>query len=95
VNFDGGRNDTFNIGVQSPEVTIGELAELLCRIVGRDLKIVAGETTPGSPYRRCPDMGKTIGVTGHEPAVSLEDGVTRTFEWYRAGVFEGGGVSAK
>jgi nucleoside-diphosphate-sugar epimerase len=40
-------------------------------------------------------MGKTIGVTGHEPAVSLEDGVTRTFEWYRAGVFEGGGVSAK
>jgi nucleoside-diphosphate-sugar epimerase len=95
VNLDGGRDDTFNIGVQSPEVTIGELAELLCRIVGRDLKIVAGETTAGSPYRRCPDMQKTIGVTGHEPAVSLEEGVTRTFAWYRDGVFEGGGVSAK
>jgi UDP-glucose 4-epimerase len=86
---------TFNIGVQSPEMTIGGLAELLCRVVGRDLTIVAGETTPGSPPRRCPDMSHTIGVTGHEPAVSLDEGVRRTYDWYRARVFEGDQVSAK
>jgi nucleoside-diphosphate-sugar epimerase len=86
---------TFNIGVQDPEVTIGQLAEMLCGIVGRDLKIVAGETTPGSPYRRCPDMKHTIAVTDHEPAVSLHEGVSRTYDWYRERVFEGGGVSAK
>ncbi len=91
----GGENETFNIGVQSPEVTIGDLAERLIDIVGRDVKIVPGETTPGSPYRRCPDMTKTIGVTGHEPAVSLDEGASRTFDWYRERVFEGGGVSAK
>jgi nucleoside-diphosphate-sugar epimerase len=85
---------TYNIGVQTPEVTIGELAELLIEVVGRDLQIVPGETTPGSPHRRCPDMTRTIGVTGHEPAVSLEDGVRRTYEWYRDRVFEGGGISA-
>src|SRR5690606_35760630 len=27
-----GRDGTFNIGVEAPEVTIGELAELLCRV---------------------------------------------------------------
>jgi nucleoside-diphosphate-sugar epimerase len=85
---------TFNIGVQSPEMTIGGLAELLCGVVGRDLTIVAGETTPGSPPRRCPDMSHTIEVTGHEPAVSLTDGVTWTYDWYRERVFEGGQVSA-
>jgi len=86
---------TFNIGVQSPEVTIGELAELLCGVVGRDLLAVPGETTPGSPPRRCPDMATTIGVTGHQPAVSLEEGVARTYRWYRDEVFEGGRTSAR
>jgi nucleoside-diphosphate-sugar epimerase len=85
---------TFNVGVQSPEMTIGALAELLLGVVGRDLRIVPGETTPGSPHRRCPDMTHTISVTGYEPAVSLTDGVTRTYDWYRERVFEGGQLSA-
>jgi len=89
-----GEHGTFNVGVQSPEVTIGELAELLMGVVGRDLQIVPGETTPGSPPRRCPDMSRTIGATGHEPAVSLEAGVRRTYKWYRDHVFVDGGVSA-
>ncbi len=85
---------TFNIGVQSPEVTIGELAALACDVVGRDLVLVPGETTAGSPHRRCPDMNLTIELTGHEPAVSLREGLQRTFDWYRANVFEGRKVSA-
>ena len=85
---------TFNVGVQSPEMTIGDLATLLMGVVGRDLTIVPGETTPGSPHRRCPDMAHTIGVTGYEPSVSLTDGVTRTYDWYRARVFEGSQISA-
>lgn len=85
---------TFNIGVQSPEVTIGELAQVLCDVVGRNLVIVPGETTAGSPPRRCPDMNLTIDVTGHEPAVGLRDGVQRTFDWYRANIFEGEQLSA-
>lgn len=90
-----GVDGTFNIGVQVPEVTIGELAQLLCDVVGRDLRIVAGDTTPGSPPRRCPDMTHTIGVTGHEPAVSLREGVERTYAWYRERVFDGTGMSAR
>ena len=85
---------TFNIGVQSPEVTIGELASLLCEVVGRDLRIVPGTTTAGSPPRRCPDMALTIAVTGHEPAVSLRDGAARTYDWYRQNVFGNARLSA-
>lgn len=86
---------TFNIGVQSPEVTMGELGALLCGVVGRELTIVPGETAPGSPFRRCPDMTRTIGVTGHQPAVPLEDGARLTYEWYRTRVFDSGGPSAR
>jgi UDP-glucose 4-epimerase len=95
IDSDDAIDGTYNVGVQTPEVTIGELAELLCTVVGRDLQIVAGETTPGSPYRRCPDMTRTIATTGYHPQVSLLDGVTRVYEWYRAQVFEGGGLSAR
>ena len=86
---------TFNVGVQSPEVTMGELAQLLTTVVGRDLRIVPGETTAGSPHRRCPDMTHTLATTGYSPQVSLTDGVTRTYEWYRTRVFEGDDVSAR
>lgn len=86
---------TFNIGVQSPEVTMGELGELLCDVVGRRLTIVAGDTAPGSPHRRCPDMTHTIEITGHRPLVDLETGARRTYAWYREHVFDGDGVSAR
>jgi len=91
---DAAVDGTFNVGVQAPEISIGELAELLVRTVGRDVRIVPGETTPGSPSRRAPDMSHTISVTGHQPAVSLEDGVSRVYDWYRERVFDGDGVSA-
>jgi UDP-glucose 4-epimerase len=94
VEGESGLNGTFNVGVQEPEVTIGELAQLLVDTVGREVTIVAGETTPGSPSRRAPDMTHTIAATGHTPAVSLADGVRRTYDWYRERVFEGSGVSA-
>lgn len=86
---------TFNVGVQEPEMRIRDLAALLKAVVGRhDISLTDGSTTPGSPHRRCPDMTTTIGVTGHRPAVSLEEGVRRTYEWYHTKVFTSGGVSA-
>jgi nucleoside-diphosphate-sugar epimerase len=90
----GAVGGTFNVGVQAPEMTMGGLAELLMATVGRDLRIVPGETAPGSPPRRCPDMTRTIALTGHEPSVSLEDGVRRTYDWYRTNVFGSGRPSA-
>jgi UDP-glucose 4-epimerase len=79
---------TLNVGTQAPEVAIGELAALIVEVVGKKLEIVALPPTPGSPERRCPDMSKTTELTGYEPRVGLEEGITRTYEAYRMEVFE-------
>jgi len=85
---DAGRQGTFNIGTQDEEITIRALAELVIRLVGRPLTIQAGPITSGSSPRRAPEMSRTVAAAGFRPTVSLEDGVRRTFEWYRQNVFE-------
>jgi UDP-glucose 4-epimerase len=80
--------ETFNVGCQGPEVRIGDLAVLLAEVVGRPVTPVRGEDTPGSPPRRCPDMAVTAAVAGYLPSVSLTEGVSRTYAWYRDEVFD-------
>ena len=81
-------NDTFNIGTQSPEVRIGDLAQVILDRVGRSNPVVAAPETPGSPSRRAPDMTKAIAATGYRSHVDLADGVRLTYDWYRDHVFE-------
>jgi nucleoside-diphosphate-sugar epimerase len=76
--------ETLNVGTQAPEISIGELATVICGVVGRDLEIVSLPATAGSPSRRCPDISKAVELTGFMPRVALEDGVRRTHEYYRA-----------
>lgn len=74
---------TVNLGVQDPEVTMAELAAVLRDVSGADAVLVNGDVHPGSPERRQPDTTLLRQITGHEPAVSLRDGVALTWEWYR------------
>ena len=76
--------ETLNVGTQSPEVAIGELATLIVTVVGKNLEIVPRPPTPGSPERRCPDMSRMTALTGYESRVGLEEGIRRTYEAYRA-----------
>jgi len=85
---------TLNLGRQEPEVSIGELAEVVLRVVGRRLAIHPLPETPGSPPRRCPDMSRTIALLGPRPQLDLAEGVRRTYDWYRTHVFGGRGPSA-
>lgn len=86
---------TLNIGNSTPEVEIGELARTIINVVGRQLTITPAPETPGSPARRCPDVSLLTALTGVTGTVSLEEGVRRTFEWYRDNVFSGTGISAQ
>ena len=79
--------EALNVGSQSPEVRIGHLAELIVRVVGRELEIEPLPATPGSPVRRCPDMSKTTELTGYSAGVGLEEGVRDTYDWYRENAF--------
>jgi UDP-glucuronate decarboxylase len=75
--------EVLNVGAGEPEVAMRELARLILATVGKNLRIVALPATSGSPERRCPDMSKTTNVTGYAARVSLDEGVKRTYEWYR------------
>ena len=89
-----GASEVFNVGNQEPEVAMGELAELIVKVVGKPLVLLPQPETPGSPARRCPDMSKTLGLTGYRSRVDLAQGVDLTYRWYRDMVFTGPGISA-
>ncbi|PYO39151.1 MAG: NAD-binding protein [Gemmatimonadetes bacterium] len=75
--------EVLNVGSQAPEVTIGEVADLVIETVGKNLSVRATAATPGSPTRRCPDMSRLRSLVGYEAQVGLRDGIQRTYAWYR------------
>jgi UDP-glucose 4-epimerase len=77
------RSETLNVGAQSPEISIDELAGFIVRAVGKRLRIAPLPDTPGSPQRRCPDMSKTTRLTGYAARTGLEEGIRSTYDWYR------------
>jgi UDP-glucuronate decarboxylase len=72
-----------HIGNDAAETNIADLAKLVVRVAGVDPDLAFAPAPPGSVARRCPDLAKLRGLTGYEPSVDLEEGVRRTFEWYR------------
>jgi nucleoside-diphosphate-sugar epimerase len=82
--------ETLNLGVQEPEVSIGELAVQIAAAVGKQLAIVPLPTTRGSPLRRCPDVTRMQELIGYAPRCGLASGIERTYDWYRKHVFTSG-----
>jgi dTDP-glucose 4,6-dehydratase len=87
-----------NIGADAT-IAIGELANKILRIVGRDLPIVPEEQRlrPSGSEVLClwADNRKAAALIGWRPQVSLDEGLARTVEWirgnldrYRPGVYE-------
>jgi UDP-glucose 4-epimerase len=89
-----GEGETFNVGKQTPELTIRELAEMIIKVVNKPLNLIEQSETPGSPSRRCPDMSKTLGLTGYRCRFNLSQGLELTYRWYRDMTFSGRGISA-
>ena len=87
--------EVLNLGRQEPEVTIGALAQVVIDTVGKPLTVKTLPATIGSPSRRCPETRLLTSVTGYQPLVGLEEGVRRTFDWYRSQVFSGVDESAR
>ncbi len=79
--------EAFNVGSQTPEMSMEDVARKIMRIVGKDLTIRPQPETAGSPRLRCPDISKTVRVSGYRPQVGLDEGIRRTFQWYRDNVF--------
>ncbi len=66
------------------ERTVADMARIIQRLMGREVGIVHKPLPPDDPKVRCPDITKARQVLGWEPQVSLEDGLRRTIEFFRA-----------
>lgn len=79
---------TINLGNQSPEVSMREVGEIVLKVTNKKMPIIPLPATEGSPERRCPDMTKTTSLVGYQAKTGLEEGIQKTFDWYKAHVFD-------
>ena len=88
-------NEAYNVGNEAPEIRIGQLADIILRTVQKPLEITPLPASPGSPARRCPSMKKTWDCIKCRGKITLEDGVQKTYEWYRDHIFDKGELCAQ
>ena len=72
----------YHIGT-TEETAIETLARAIAQCMDREIEVAAGDLTPGSTRRRCPDIRKLMAL-GFVPQVSLKAGLARTVPWYLA-----------
>lgn len=75
-------HEIVNIGNDTEEISIMELAEKLYCITNNYPNLELMPAPLGSVQRRCPDLTKIKKLTGYEPMIDLNDGLKRTFKWY-------------
>jgi UDP-glucuronate decarboxylase len=75
------KGETVNIG-NSQEITILELAKKIKQITKCKSNLEFHPLPKDDPKRRCPDVGKLSKLTGWTPAVSFDNGLRRTINWF-------------
>lgn len=81
-----GAYDAFNIGIEKPEITIAQLAEIY-REAGEEIFGYKGEVQyqisedkdylTNNPQRRCPCIDKAGEILGYRPEILVKEGVKR------------------
>jgi GDP-L-fucose synthase len=74
--------EIINVGC-GEDISIRELAELICDVVGFDGELAWDTTKPDGTPRKLLDVTK-IRALGWKPVITLRDGIVRTYDWFRA-----------
>ena len=80
-----GESEPVNIGNPS-ELTVLEFANVIKRLTGSDAPIVFKPLPSDDPKVRKPDITKARNLLQWEPQVGLDEGLTRTIEFFRGRV---------
>ncbi len=64
------------------EIQVRELAERIIKLTGSKSEIVFRPLPQDDPTQRCPDITLARGLLGWEPTVALDDGLTKTIEYF-------------
>jgi dTDP-glucose 4,6-dehydratase len=83
--MDSKLNEPVNIG-NPHEMTIEEIARTIIRMTGSTSKLVYRPLPEDDPKVRQPDITKARTLLGWEPKVTLEEGLTKTLEYFRSKV---------
>ncbi len=75
--------ESFNIGNARAVITILGLAQLVCRVLKSDSKIVYDPPLSADIAIRIPSVEKTKEILDFKAQVDLEEGVLRTAEWMK------------
>ncbi len=75
-------NDPVNIG-NPHEMTIAEIAETIIRMTGSKSRVVYKPLPTDDPKQRRPDITRARTLLGWEPKVGLEEGLSKTVEYFR------------
>lgn len=88
----GGNGEPYNIGTETPEISVRQLADRVAsaaaRLFGYKGRVVARasadrEYLVDNPNRRCPIITKAREQVGYRPTITFEDGLDRSLLWYR------------
>lgn len=87
----GKNGESYNIGIDKPEISIRQLAELVIQ-TARDLFDYKGKLVfkvsedkdylTDNPNRRCPIIDKARQQLGYNPSIQIEEGLKRSLLWY-------------
>ncbi len=78
----GTTGEVYNLG-NPEEHRVREFAELILRLCASSSPLIYEPKRQDDPERRRPDIRKAQEKLGWTPRVGLEDGMTRTIEWFR------------
>jgi len=87
----GGNGEPYNVGTETPEISMKELADRLISTAGelfgykgRLVHQPAPEAVylVDNPNRRSPNISKARSQLGYEPGIGIEEGLRRTLLWY-------------
>lgn len=90
--LNGESGQLYNIGNTNPEIGMEDLANVVSNIIdghsGVEIIEYPDFYPSDEPLRRCPDISKTYSCVGYEPKISLEDGITKMYDYYKERVDE-------
>lgn len=87
VLLSGRAGEVYNVGNDKPEISMYELASIICELLGNDTKprrkSYPSNYPAGEPQRRCPDLTKIKTEVRYIPKVDLRSGLKKTIDWFK------------
>jgi nucleoside-diphosphate-sugar epimerase len=81
-NFDQVRGNTFNIAT-GKGTSIMQVADMIKDKTGSNSRIIIKESRTGEVTNFIADITKAKRLLGYNPKISIQEGIKRSFEWYK------------